>query len=140
MNRAVILGFLFLFFSGCDSNNDCYTIRKPAAYSILVHVSGTAQVADILFVIQGAISDTLRLEDRDLPWSIKLEKNNRMTEEETWVYLTAQNQDSTGTISTALVVNGEELIRDTQSGSNAISSISYTILPGDYTEEVLQCP
>jgi hypothetical protein len=140
MNKTLSILSLLLLLSGCTSNKDCYTIRKPVAYSILVHVTGTAQVADILFMIQGAVSDTLRLEDIALPWSKKLRKNDQMTEEETWIYLAAQNKDSTGTISTDLFVNGEELIRDTQSGHNAISSISYTILPEDYTEEVLECP
>ena len=123
---------LCAIFSGCNTNNDCYTVRKPAPYTIQFLVNGSATTADILLVVEETTPDTTRLEDATLPWSKELTKTG-----DTWVYLAAQNQDSVGTVSTILSVNDQEFNRD---GPSFISSVSYSFLAEDYMVDVLECP
>ena len=134
-NKPILLVPLLLAFTGCVTNNDCYTFRQSAPYSIQFQITGTANSVDLLLVVEDTRSDTTRLEDVILPWTKELTR-----EGDTWVYLAAQNKDSVGTLTTTLSINEEEMISDTQSGPSAISSIRYTILGEDYMVEVLECP
>ncbi|NOZ03424.1 MAG: hypothetical protein GXO92_02320 [FCB group bacterium] len=129
----VLLGLLTL---SCERETDCYTKTKETYYTITLSVTGTASSVDILRVFkQDETQDTTYFNDATLPW-----ETDTTTIGDSWVYLVAHNNDSTGTVTAAILLNGNEVVHETRSGAFVQPAVSWNFLGEDYTEEYTECP
>ncbi|GEM_PF-5739203 len=133
--------FLLFILSGlvilsCERESDCYTKTRETYYTVTLSVTGTTSSVDILRVIKrDETPDTTYFDDVTLPW-----ETDTTTTGDSWVYLVAHNNDSTGTVTAAILLNGNEVIHETRTGAFVQPAVSWTFLGEDFTEEFTECP
>jgi hypothetical protein len=90
-----------------------------STYNVTYYVEGTANAAEITY--QNATGGT-QMEEVKLPWQKRIYNVGRRA----FVYISAQNQGTSGTVKVRIVVNGSEFKKSESSGRYSIASASGT--------------
>ena len=115
MRKVTIFGFILLLFIGCETSTDSQSKR----YSVRYEVTGTAKT--VFITIENDTGGTSQYADVSIPWTYNFRTRK---EEGTFVYVSAQNQGETGSV-TASIYRDEVLFKtSTSSGSYVIATAS----------------
>lgn len=117
MRKITIIGLgllLFLLFS-CDKNP-----LGPKSYSVKYEVAGSASRVDITY--ENADGGTSQIGNAHVPWSMTFSRK-----EGSFVYISAQNQGSSGSITVTIYRNGSRFKTSTSSGAYVIATASGTL-------------
>ena len=120
----VLLGILiFVALTGCylDSTNSdlpTYSYSKDIKYS----VSGTASTEDI--TMSNKDDNTEQKDDVSVPWSYSFTKTDS---EYQFLYISAQNQHDSGTVTVKILIDGETVETATSEGAYVIATASTSI-------------
>jgi hypothetical protein len=87
------------------------------AYDVTYHISGTARTADLTY--QNAGSNTEQQNDEVVPWIKSFTGHGGQ-----FLYVSAQNQGATGTITCKIILDGVVVKSSESSGAYAIASCS----------------
>jgi len=129
MRRYIsLLLFIGLTFWGCGEN--CYDYEEIVPYEVEYLVKGSN--ASITY--QNTDGGTSQHSNVNLPWSYKFNSIG-----DTWVYCSAQNQNSWGTVRVEVKVNGNIKFESSSSGAYVIASAHGTISGDSYTNTVTEC-
>jgi hypothetical protein len=112
MKKATALLIVLLFFCGCSLFDTSYDVEYK--------VTGTAIKVDI--TIENEDGGTSQYDDVSVPWSYAFKG-----EPGDFVYVSAQNQGQTGTVTATIYRDGEIFKTSTSSGAYVIATASGTL-------------
>jgi len=104
-----LLLFPALLFSACSIFDTTIDVEY--------RVTGSAQTVDITISNEGG--GTSQFADQPVPWSYEFEG-----EEDDFVYVSAQNQGETGTVTATIYKDGKKFKNSTSSGAYVIATAS----------------
>lgn len=113
MRRAALLA-LVLSVVGCGSSSD-----GESSFSVVYRVTGSAASVDVTFESEGG--GTSQLSDEAIPWSYTFEAARG-----DFLYVSAQNQGETGSVTASVRVNGQTIDSATSEGAFVIATASGT--------------
>ena len=87
------------------------------AYDVTYHIGGTARSADLTYSNAGG--DTEQQNDKAVPWLTSFTGHGGQ-----FLYVSAQNQGETGTITCEIILNGAVVKSAQSNGAYAIASCS----------------
>ena len=124
----VILAFAVLAIGACgvfafslEATDDGSTTSDsdgPTTHRVDYYVQGTCSSVDVTY--NNAGGDTEQMSDVDVPWS----KTLNDVPAGQFLYISAQNNDDSGTVVTKILVDGRELKRSESEGAYVIASCS----------------
>lgn len=112
LSMAAIL--LFSFFVGCSESPTEPEIKN---YEVKYEISGTATTVDITYT--NSTGGTSQLSDVSVPWTLTFRRD-----EGEFVYVSAQNQNDTGSVTATIYRDGSTLQTSTSSGAYVIATAS----------------
>lgn len=112
-HSRLIAPIIILLFVACSN-------PLSSSVSVRYKVSGTAESVDITY--ENADGGTSQLSDEELPWSITFDGNIG-----DFVYISAQNQGETGTVTVTIYKNGDVYKQSTSEGAYVIATASGTL-------------
>ena len=92
--KKYLLFLIILFFTGCSKNP-----TSPTIFNVEYKVTGTAHKVDVTYANQN--EDTAQESNVNVPWSYSFKGNPG-----NFVYISAQNQDSTGSVIVTIYKDG----------------------------------
>jgi hypothetical protein len=115
MNRLLLLFSFLLFLSGCDDLQKI--INSKIGYDVTYSVTGTAAAVNL--TIENEDSGTSQFSDEPLPWEYSF-----TGESGAFVYVSAQNQTDTGSVTATIYCDGDKLKTSTSTGAYVITTAS----------------
>jgi hypothetical protein len=107
---------LLLALMGCKDNEPA----GPETYQVKYSVTGSATKVDITY--ENEDGGTSQVAGASVPWSYSF-----TGEKGDFVYISAQNQDSTGTVTVTIYRDGDTFKTSTSSGAYVIATASGTL-------------
>ena len=119
--KKIFILLIILFFIGCGGEDeslfDSSYDDSPSYYAIKYEVTGTASTVDITY--ENRDGGTSQISDRYLPWEYTFTGKSG-----DFVYVSAQNQGSSGTV-TVTIYDGDRILdTSTSSGAYVIATAS----------------
>ena len=116
MKKLIPIIFIFSFLLFSCSNP---TEPKEKSYSVKYEVTGSAKKVSI--TIENDNGGTSQFSDVSVPWTYNFADRKK---EGTFVYVAAQNQGETGTVTTTIYKDGKVFKTSTSSGAYVIATAS----------------
>lgn len=122
--KKLLMGTCILIFTltltVCDFSGGSST--STYSVDIVYKVTGTASAVDL--TISNKDDNTEQYSDKTLPWSYSFTKT-----ENSWqfLYVSAQNQGDTGSVTTKILIDDREVETATSSGAYVIATASTSI-------------
>jgi len=130
---AALFCAIIIFVVGCEDEEPfCWTETKYLDYSVKYQVTGTAN--SVSLTIENKNGGTSQFSDKSLPWSYTFTSSY-----DTWVYCSAQNQGSSGSVTVKILVNNNTFTESTSQGAYVIASAHGEINGDFHTEEIEHC-
>ncbi len=114
---SIIFIFSFLLFS-CSNPTE----PEEKTYSVKYEVTGTARIVSITIENEGG--GISQFSDVSVPWTYSFPNKKK---EGTFVYVSAQNQGDTGTVTATIYRDGKVFKTSTSSGAYVIATASGTL-------------
>ncbi len=108
---------IFVFLSGCSNNDSSNNPVAPTPSTVAYAVSGSA--ASVSLTYTNATGGTEQIASASLPWG-----KSFTAQSGAFVYVSAQNNGSAGTVTATITVNGKVLQTSTSSGAYVIATAS----------------
>jgi len=114
-----IVCYCALILLGCQKEENNF-LSVPTTASVEYRVSGTAATVDL--TISNSSEGTEQYSDISLPWSLKFTgaKGN-------FIYVSAQNNGQSGTVTSTIYINGQSFKTATSSGAYVIATASGSV-------------
>jgi hypothetical protein len=112
MKKLLLLAFIIIALSSCEG--------LFGEYSMEYSVTGTASSVDITYVNEDG--GTSQISDATVPWSYSFTGI-----EDNFVYISAQNNGKTGTVTVTIYKSGKKFKSGTSTGAYVIASASGSI-------------
>lgn len=117
MRKFLLLIFVFIMlfvFSGCED------VFGPKFYDVIYKVTGSAITVDVTYANEDG--GTSQESDVSVPWSYSFRR-----EEGEFVYISAQNQGESGSVTVRIYKDGSIFKTSTSSGAYVIATASGTL-------------
>jgi len=115
-----IILLIFISFMGCAEEDVWQPPEKPITYSVEYEVKGTAKKVDITY--ENEDEGTSQWSNIIPPWTYKF-----TGEEGQFVYISAQNDDSIGSVTVTIYVDSTIFKTSTSSGAYVIATADGTL-------------
>lgn len=114
----ILLGvILMLVLSGCPDTDDPYESYEPTLYSVSYEATCTTGTADL--TIENDTGGTSQFADEPTPWTYVFSKKKPPG---TFVYVSAQNNQDSGTVTVTIYRDGVVFKTSTSTGAYVIAS------------------
>lgn len=120
MKRVSIFSLPFLLIVSCSL---FYSDKTPTSYSIVYSVSGTGACVNASLTYENSSGGTSQISAAQLPWTSSF----TVTDTHQFLYISAQNNFSTGSITTSISINGVVKSTSTSTGAYVISTSSGSV-------------
>ncbi len=123
MKYLIGIIFVILFLTSCDLSNQSSSSSKASSYLIKYEVVGSGQCTAASLTYENSSDGTSQISASALPWTYSFTVNDISQ----FLYISAQNNFDSGSVTTRIYVNGSVKKESTSTGAYVIATCSGSI-------------